>query len=392
MAVAEKLSDASTKISSAQAPATSQARVAEREPRNPPMGASLRNSDPAVRGGAHAAWGPFRYVSTGMRVGIVFELLRPVPAGSGLPADAFDEYEPEATLTLLEDALAHAGAEPVRLGGPRELFAKASDGAPDVDAVLNIAEGYGTRNREAWAPVLLEMWELPTLGSDALALSASLDKVFAKRIVAGAGVPVAPDCCIAVNASPGAALPGPFPLFVKPRWEGTAKGIERHSRVESRDELERAVTRVHRVYGQPALVEPFLDGAEYTVTVVGHAPARALPALQRALDSESGIGAHAIAPSSVAGHELPGSLTPELESELAEASLAAFEALGCLDFARVDFRLDARGRPFFLEINPLPTFAPDGSFGILAELEGRSAAEWVGDVLAEGLARLGLRE
>ena len=326
-----------------------------------------------------------------MRVGIVFELLRPVPSGSGLPADAFDEYEPEATLALLEEALVYAGAEPVRLGGPRELFAKASDGAPDVDAVLNIAEGYGTRNREAWAPVLLEMWGLPTLGSDALALSASLDKVFAKRIVAAAGVPVAPDGCIEENAPGSQALPGPFPLFVKPRWEGTAKGIERDSRVENREELERAAARIHRVYGQPALVEPFLGGAEYTVTVVGHAPARALPALQRALDSESGIGVHAIAAGSTDGHDLPGALTRELESELARASLAAFHALGCLDFARVDFRLDGSGRPFLSRDQP----TSDLRAGRFLRHPRRARGARRGRVGRRGsrrrLARLGLR-
>ena len=80
----------------------------------------------------------------------------------------------------------------------------------------------------------------------------------------------------------------------------------------------------------------------------------------------------------------------ELEAELAELGLRAYAALECLDFARADFKLDAAGRPLFLEMNPLPTFAPDGSFGILAELEGRPAHALVADVLALGLARLGL--
>ena len=63
----------------------------------------------------------------------------------------------------------------------------------------------------------------------------------------------------------------------------------------------------------------------------------------------------------------------------------------CLDFARADFRLDAAGRPYFLEINPLPSFAPDGSFGVLAELEGCPVEALLADVLAAGLTRLDLR-
>ncbi|NNL84515.1 MAG: D-alanine--D-alanine ligase [Myxococcales bacterium] len=328
-----------------------------------------------------------------MRVGIVFELLRPVPPATGLPADAFDEYEPEETIALLEAALATIDVESVRLGGPRELLAKAAEGGPDVDAALNIAEGYGTRNREAWAPVLLEMWGIPTLGSDALTLSASLDKVWTKRIVSGAGVRVAPDVSLSGALTAETALPAPFPLFVKPRWEGTAKGIDQRARVENLRELWAAVSEIQRIYRQPALVEPFLPGAEYTVTVVGHDPPRALPALQRALDRETGIGAHVFDRDAEPprAHELPGSLDRGLEAALADDARKAFDALSCLDFARVDFRLDAAGQPHFLEINPLPTFAPDSSFGILAELEGRPAQELIGEVLAEGLQRLRLR-
>jgi D-alanine-D-alanine ligase len=89
-------------------------------------------------------------------------------------------------------------------------------------------------------------------------------------------------------------------------------------------------------------------------------------------------------------HHAPGELTPALEQDMAEQALGVFAALRCRDFARVDFRLDTEGRPRFLEINPLPTFAPDGSFAILAELEGRSPEALLGEVFALALARLGL--
>ena len=87
---------------------------------------------------------------------------------------------------------------------------------------------------------------------------------------------------------------------------------------------------------------------------------------------------------------MPGELGAELETELTQLALRAYAALECLDFARADFKLDSKGRPHFLEMNPLPTFDPEGSFGILAELEGRAAHELVADVLAAGLRRLGL--
>jgi D-alanine-D-alanine ligase len=270
-------------------------------------------------------------------------------------------------------------------------------GGLGVDAVLNIAEGFGTRNREAWAPVLLEMGSVPALGSDALTLSVSLDKAWTNRLVAAAGVPIAPQCVLGSGteaacldlATRGLA----FPLFVKPRWEGSAKGIRSSSRVADRDALVREVERVVSRYAQPALVEAFLPGAEYTVALVGNRPPRALPVLQRALDEATGIGLHALEVHGEGGaHHLPGALTPDLEAELRRLALAAFGALECRDFARCDFRLDASGDPVFLEINPLPTFAVDGTFAIAAELEGRPFETLLADVLAAGLRRLGLAE
>jgi D-alanine-D-alanine ligase len=164
--------------------------------------------------------------------------------------------------------------------------------------------------------------------------------------------------------------------------------------VEDRAALAREVARIERDYGQPALVERFLPGPEYTVTVVGHAPPRALPVLQRAIAADSGIGVHALerhaAPPGGWRPCTPGVLDAALESRLAGLALAACDALACRDFARADFRLDAEGRPHFLELNPLPSFAPDGSFGILAELAGRPHEDLLAEVFAAALARLGL--
>ena len=326
------------------------------------------------------------------RIGLVYDLLGSAPAG---PPDADAEYEPIETVEALEGAIRLAGHVPVRIGSPRELLAALGRGAlPKLDAAWNIAEGWGTRNREAWAPVLLEMAGIPALGSDALTLSASLDKAWTLELVAAAGVPVAGHACAGSLAElERLALPASFPLFVKPRWEGTAKGITPASRVGDRAALAREVARVVRDYRQPALIEPFLPGAEYTVTLIGNEPPRALPVLQRALEVETGIGLHALerhAPPGGFTHRLPGTLSPALEAELASLAARAFRALACRDFARADFRLDAGGRPVFLELNPLPTFARDGSFAILAEILGRTLEDLLAEVLALGLARLGL--
>jgi D-alanine-D-alanine ligase len=332
-----------------------------------------------------------------LSIGLVYDLLGSLPVGPGDPCDADAEFEPVATVDALVEAIARLGHQAIRLGNAHELLAIAGTGTlPPLDAALSIAEGFGTRNREAWAPVLLDLLGIPTIGSDPLSLSLSLDKAWTLDVVAAAGVPVAAHAVIRRAADVATmALPAPFPLFVKPRWEGTAKGIHPGSRVGDRTELTREVARISSDYQQPALVEAFLPGAEYTVTLLGNEPPQVLPVLQRALETTTGIGLHALErhrPASGHGwsHETPGRLDAALESELGALATRAFNALECRDFARADFRLDVAGQPRFLEMNPLPTFAPDGSFGILAELAGRTHVEMLADVIRTGLRRLGL--
>ena len=333
-----------------------------------------------------------------LSIGLVYETFETYPRGPRDAPDSHVEYEPETTIEALEEAIDLLGHRATRLGSPMDLLSRLDGSGPlGVDAVFNLAEGFGGRNREAWAPVLLEMAGVPTLGSDALTLSLTLDKAWANRWARAGGIPVAPQTTLASpEEAETAQLPAPFPLFVKPRWEGTAKGIRRSSRVASRPELVAEVARICSDYDQPALVEAFVPGAEYTVTLVGNDPPAVLPAIQRALERDSGIGLHALegpgAGEAAADldHFTPGVLEPALEQRLGALSLTAFGLFECRDFARLDFRLDAEGNPLFLEINPLPTFARDGTFAILAELEGCSLAAMLGRCISAGLVRHGL--
>jgi D-alanine-D-alanine ligase len=335
-----------------------------------------------------------------LSIGLVYETFESYPRRPGDPVDSHVEFEPESTIEALEAAILHLGHRPVRLGSPLELLGRlGGDSSLGVDGVFNLAEGFGSRNREAWAPVLLEMGGIPTLGSDALSLSLTLDKAWANRWARASGIPVAAQTTMAsAEDARVMELPAPFPLFVKPRWEGTAKGIRRSSRVSSRAALVEEVARIRADYEQPALVEAFVPGPEYTLTLVGNDPPEALPALQRAIERESGIGLHALEGSGSSEHAenlehmTPGVLEPALEAQLASLALEVFSLFECRDFARVDFRLDGQGNPIFLEINPLPTFATDGTFAILAELEGCSLSAMLGRCVAAGLSRLGLAD
>jgi D-alanine-D-alanine ligase len=331
------------------------------------------------------------------RIALIYDVFDAYPWQEGDPPDADAEYEPEETVETLEAAVRHLGHEPVRVGTAFDLRERIQEGL-QADAAINIAEGARSRNREAYAPILLEMAGIPCLGSDALTLSLTLDKAWTKDIVAAAGIPTPPH---RVFSGPDAVDPADlpdFPLFVKPRYEGTSKGITPESRVDDADALRRAVARITDTYDQDALAEGFVEGGgEFTVAVVGHDPPEALPALQRAVETSTGIGLHALehrgAPTADEewDYALGGTLTDDLETALQRHALRAFDTLDCRDFARADFRVDADGQPWFLEINPLPTFAPDDTFAILAELQGRDYIPYLAEVFDQGLQRLGLQ-
>lgn len=326
-----------------------------------------------------------------LRIALVYDVFEAYPWREGDPPDADAEYEPWDTVEALEAALRALGHEPVRVGTAHDLLRQATTLRADVG--LSIAEGAHGLNREGWAPTLFEMLGLPFLGSDALTLSLSLDKTWTKQLARAHGVRTPEGRSVAsVEAIDPDDLP-PFPLFVKPRFEGSAKGITAASKVHTLAELRAQVDRCTRLYRQAALVEAFVEGTEFTVAVVGHTPARALPVLQRAVEAETGIGLHALEHRGEAERAWTyrvesGVLTPDLEARLHADALTVFHALRCRDFARLDFRVAPDGTPFFLEINPLPTFAPDGTFAILAELVGQSYPDFLAGVLEEALKRV----
>lgn len=327
-----------------------------------------------------------------MRIGLVYDLFDAYPWQPDDPPDADAEYEPEETVEALAAAVEALGHTPIRIGTAHELLAQIY--GLNVDAAINIAEGARSRNREAYAPILLEMAGIPSLGSDALTLSLSLDKAWTKDLAATAGVPTPP---YRVYASATTIdeddLPG-WPLFVKPRYEGTAKGITAQSKVETPEALREQVAWVTETYRQDALVERFVEGGgEFTVAVVGNDPPEALPAMPRAVEATTRIGLHVLErrglPKHAWDYTLEGHLDAPLEATLQAQAVAVYEKLECKDFARIDFRVDADGHPWFLEINPLPTFAPDGTFAVLAEVAGRAYEDLLAEVLKRGLARLG---
>ncbi|HEV7225558.1 MAG TPA: hypothetical protein VGN42_22825 [Pirellulales bacterium] len=342
-----------------------------------------------------------------MRIGLTYNVKTGVPPASsaapGPAADVEEEFDSPETIDAIADAIRSLGHEVELLGDGEPLVRKLLD-RPRPELVVNIAEGTGSgRCREARVPAVLEMLNVPYTGSDPLTLGATLDKDCAKRLVQAAGVAtpawaLVEDGDLQAAEAPLARLA--FPVFIKPAYEGSSKGVLECSLVENRDRLADGVGRLYRAYRQPILVEEFIDGDELTVGVVGNRPQKAL-GIMRVLPRQKKPEPFVYSLEMkrdwehLLHYESPAQISAADAATVERATLAAWRALGCRDVARFDFRL-RDGVPYFLEVNPLPGLSPkSGDLVMLARgygIEHRELISLILDAAIERVASEGVRE
>lgn len=324
-------------------------------------------------------------------IGITFNLKANHRAG-----DSYEEYDERATITALTHELIHFGFKVVLLEQTDALATRLLRVKPDF--VFNIAEGRGaSRSRESQVPCLLESLNIPYSGSDPLSLALTLDKFLTHKILMSCHVPV-PRVFMLTGRAGLSQLKNIFSthtrLIVKPRWEGSSKGIFNNSIVEGYARLSERVNRIFRDYRQPALVEEFLEGDEVTVGVCGNKPARVLgmmrisPRVKRGyfLYSQENKKEWKTKIVYDPGCDLSGSVRAKLNTY----ALRAFDALGLRDISRIDFRLSARGVPKIIDVNALPGLSPHYSdLPILYRLNGGSYRSLIRSILAAAFARYG---
>jgi len=328
-----------------------------------------------------------------MKIGIAYDLKSDLPASADLPDDIQEEFDSPVTIDAIAAALEGLGHEVERLGDGRELLKRLLHDPPDF--VFNIAEGHGIgRSREARVPAVLEMLGIPYTGSDPLALSVTLDKDCAKRLVQSTDVKV-PQWEVWGPDEPLDDIETrrclPWTAIVKPAWEGSSKGIRGKCVVDTPQEAIEAIENHRRGYRQPILVEEYIEGEELTVGIVGNSPPQIL-GVMRVLPTrkeERFIYSLEVKRDYLARvrYECPAELPPERLRAVEQAALDVYRTLGCRDVARIDFRLKD-GIPYFLEVNPLPGLNPESSdLVILARLAGWSYEQLIESILQAAVRR-----
>ncbi len=324
-----------------------------------------------------------------MKIGLTYDLKTDYSRRKDDPPDAAAEFDHPDTIKVIAKAFESQGFLVKRIGNVSQLLENIDK--LDVDIVFNISEGLIGRNRESQVPILLEMFGVPFVGADALSLGISLDKIMAKKIFMAEGIPTPRFMEIKSLDGLNDIDHMKFPLFVKPRFEGSSKGLTETSRVENMEELKSQVERVISDYKQPALVEEFIRGEEFTVAIIGNDPPETLPIVQIKIDGELKLKDRFYTFGHIKDDSLeyvcPALINENLKQKLNELAVKTFKAIECRDFGRVDFRVDESGNPYVLEINPLPSLSTEDVFMVISKELGITYEKMLGNILSVALKR-----
>ncbi len=255
------------------------------------------------------------------------------------------------------------------------------------DLVFNVFEGTHSRNREALIPGKLELYNIPFVGADSYVAIVSLDKILSKLIATYLGIQVPKfleySCLDDLNQDIKKLK---TPLIVKPCSEGNSAST---SPFEKYEEAENFIRKLIKRYNGRVLCEEFIEGKELTVPIIGN-----------------GESAYCLG---VAGYEeqnddgfwldykykLFGGLTDciaqipkETKDLIMNQALTFYKYIGCLDYGRIDFRLDKNGTPFFLELNAYPTLCTNGSFAVLGKEMGMNYDDIITKIVDAAIKRV----
>lgn len=273
--------------------------------------------------------------------------------------------------------------------------------APHV--VFNLLEEFhGNALYDQHIVSTFELLRQPYTGCNPRGLMLAHDKALSKKVLAYHQIPVPRFAVFRLGKEISIPNDLPFPLLVKSQIEEGSLGISQKSVVYDRRALKDRIKFIHRRLGTHAIAEQYIDGREIYVSLIGNRGLRVYPIWEL---SASNLSARSefIATDRMKWDEqyqkrnrvvsaVAKNLNSKVQRQLIEYSKAAYRALGLSGYARIDFRLDAEGVPYFLEANPNPNIASDEDFARAAQACGISYPKLIQKIVSLGESYLALDE
>jgi D-alanine-D-alanine ligase len=283
----------------------------------------------------------------------------------------------------LEDALLKLGYGVVKVSlSPPLPRAQERLAVLKADLIFNLFEGFaGHPETEADIAEILSVLKIPFTGCPATALKLALDKARTKAFLKSAGIST-PDFQL-LRPETLSSFHLSYPCIVKPRREDASHGLSAQNVVSDFVSLEKQVTAVSRYYGGQALVEHFIEGREFNVTVLGDtvlpvseidysslkgAPRLLTFAAKWQPDSDYFKGTKVVCPAEIGDRD---------RENISHTALTVFNLLGCYGYARVDMRLDEAGQLNVIEANPNPDISPGSGSVRQAEAAGMTYPQFI---------------
>lgn len=306
----------------------------------------------------------------GMNVTVVYDSKD--PQSSSARYQMIQSYHADVSLAIklaLEDAGYQVTLLPANTDLPEKLMAFHPGFAFNCSS---LPKGLAER---AYAPWILKEMDIPFTGSGGQTCFNAYNKIKTKRILQNAGI-CTPQAIVLRKPFPSFLSPKlKFPLFVKPVRGGCSFGINRNSFVPDWQTLQERLPEFARQFDQALLLEEFLPGREFTVGVLGNRDLRVLPIMEFGYKQQDhpSFRSYALKMINYDQEEVccPADLKAEKRGEIESMARRTFRALGCRDYARIDFRMNRAGKPFVLDVNALPNLMPDtSSYAIMARQGG----------------------
>ncbi|MDI6883285.1 MAG: D-alanine--D-alanine ligase [Patescibacteria group bacterium] len=339
-----------------------------------------------------------------MRIALTFNLRHQKSSLKNEQAIEEAEFDTPETIKGISRALKNLGLDVFLIEANEDGYLKFKKLKRKIDLVFNIAEGISGYDREAQIPAMLEMLKIPYIGSKPLTQAICLNKALTKEILLFHRLPT-PKFQLFKKEKEKLKKGLKFPLIVKPNQEGSSKGIFQNSFVKNKKELKTKVKEIIKNFKQPALVEEFLKGREFTVGLIGNQPVEILPpaelnfsALPKnfvPMDSYEVKWLVDNPKSKIETVVCPAKIEENLWQKIKKISLKAKEVLMILDWCRIDLRLDKKGLPNILEINQIPGIIPEpkenSRFPLVARAAGYSFEEMLAKIIKSACQRYHLK-
>ncbi len=300
-----------------------------------------------------------------MKVAFLYNVRHIYPDPNVLRSHIEADYDDPQTIESITDNLKKCGYSVIPIEANEEGVLKLYKERKNIDIAFNYSLGNRGKERNALFPAVLECFGIPYTGSGVLTQALILNKAKCKDMLKSYGIPVLPHQLFK-NKDEILSEKLHYPLIVKPVAQGSSAGITNDSVVCNAKELKNKVEFVIETFNDDALVEPFLEGREFSIPMLGNPP-KILPIIESD-HSKLPYGFNKLDSFEVKwifeeesddnNLTCPAKISSKLENEIDDICLKIWNTLGIFDLCRIDIRCDRENNPYVLEVNSPPGLIP----------------------------------